>query len=39
MADEALLSGQRALPARLLDAGFEFEYPEIDSALARALSN
>jgi uncharacterized protein (TIGR01777 family) len=39
MADEALLSGQRALPARLLDAGFAFEYPEIDSALARALSN
>jgi uncharacterized protein (TIGR01777 family) len=39
MADEALLTGQRALPARLLDAGFAFEYPEIDSALAHALSN
>lgn len=38
MAEEALLAGQRALPARLLDAGFPFEYPEIDSALARALS-
>jgi uncharacterized protein (TIGR01777 family) len=37
MADEALLTGQRALPAHLLDAGFAFEYPEIDSALARAL--
>jgi uncharacterized protein (TIGR01777 family) len=39
MADEALLTGQRALPARLLDAGFTFEYPEIDSAFAHALSN
>lgn len=37
MAEEALLTGQRALPARLIDAGFAFEYPEIDSALARAL--
>lgn len=37
MAEEALLTGQRALPARLLDAGFAFEYPEIDSALQRAL--
>ncbi len=37
MAEEALLTGQRALPAKLLDAGFVFEYPEIDSALARAL--
>ena len=39
MAEEALLTGQRALPRRLLDAGFAFEYPEIDSALARALSD
>jgi uncharacterized protein (TIGR01777 family) len=38
MADEALLTGQRALPARLLDAGFRFGYPEIDAALARALT-
>lgn len=37
MAEEALLTGQRALPARLIDAGFAFEYPEIDSALTRAL--
>jgi uncharacterized protein (TIGR01777 family) len=37
MAEEALLTGQRALPARLIDAGFAFEYPEIDSALQRAL--
>ena len=39
MGEATLLEGQRALPARLLDAGFVFEYPEIDSALARALSN
>lgn len=37
MADEALLSSQRALPARLLDAGFRFEYPDLDEALRRAL--
>ena len=38
MAEEALLTGQRALPAALLDAGFEFGYPEIDAALASALA-
>ena len=38
MAEEALLTGQRALPARLIDAGFAFEYPALDSALERALS-
>ena len=32
------LRGRRALPARLLDAGFEFTAPTIDVALARALS-
>jgi len=37
MAEEALLSGQRALPARLLDAGFTFAHPELDAALERAL--
>lgn len=37
MADEALLAGQRALPARLLEAGFAFRYPELDAALKRAL--
>ena len=31
LADEALLS-QRVLPRRLLDAGFDFTYPDIDSA-------
>lgn len=37
MAKELLLAGQRALPARLLDAGFSFSHPELDAALARAL--
>lgn len=37
MAEEALLQGQRVLPARLLDAGFAFAYPDLDSALERAL--
>jgi uncharacterized protein (TIGR01777 family) len=35
--EEVLLFGQRTLPARLLDAGFAFDYPELDAALARAL--
>jgi uncharacterized protein (TIGR01777 family) len=38
MGEEVLLFGQRALPARLLDAGFEFRYPELDTALARELA-
>jgi uncharacterized protein (TIGR01777 family) len=32
-----LLEGQRALPARLLDAGFQFSETSIDGALERAL--
>jgi uncharacterized protein len=35
--EEVLLFGQRALPARLLDAGFEFAYPTVDAALKHAL--
>ena len=38
MPEEMLLDGQRALPARLLDAGFEFSAPTIDVALERALT-
>ena len=37
MGEAVLLEGQRALPARLLDAGFTFAYPELDAALERAL--
>jgi len=40
MAKELLLAGQRAraLPARLLDAGFSFRYPELDAALEHSLA-
>ncbi len=38
MGDNVLLRGRRALPARLLDAGFEFVAPTIDVALERALA-
>lgn len=37
MGEEMLLEGQRALPARLLDTGFEFSAPTIDAGLAQAL--
>jgi NAD dependent epimerase/dehydratase family enzyme len=39
MAQEALLEGQRALPARLLDTGFEFSTSTIDDALRQALAD
>lgn len=38
MGEELLLEGQRALPARLLDAGFAFEFPDLDNAFKRALA-
>lgn len=28
-----LLKGQRVIPRRLLDSGFQFQYPGIDEAL------
>ena len=37
MGEAALLQGQRALPARLLDAGFSFAYPGLDEALGHLL--
>jgi uncharacterized protein (TIGR01777 family) len=36
--EAVLLEGQRALPARLLDDGFSFAYPDLDQALERALA-
>jgi uncharacterized protein len=33
IADEAILNGQRVLPAKATDAGFRFRYPTIDVAL------
>lgn len=38
MAKEALLPGQRALPRKLLEAGYSFQYPHTESALQQILS-
>jgi uncharacterized protein len=38
MGESVLLEGQRVLPARLMDAGFDFAAPTIDAALASALA-
>lgn len=38
MGRAALLEGQRALPERLLDAGFSFAQPDLPGALERALA-
>ncbi len=37
MAEEMLLSGARVKPKKLLNAGFKFQYPQIDSAVSAAL--
>jgi uncharacterized protein len=37
MGEETLLSGQRVLPKRLLEAGFRFDYPELGPALRHEL--
>lgn len=37
MAEALLLSSQRAVPRRLLELGFRFAHPELDSSLAAAL--
>jgi uncharacterized protein (TIGR01777 family) len=37
MAKEVLLSGQKALPKRLLDAGYDFRYASVESALQEIL--
>lgn len=38
MADELLLASQRCQPAKLLKAGYNFEFPKIDEALTDALN-
>lgn len=38
MADEALLSGQKAIPQKLLAAGYRFRYPDAESALSQILA-
>jgi len=37
MAEELLLSSQRAIPHKLLDAGFNFQYPEIEESMQHIL--
>ena len=37
MADAALLSSIRALPARLQKLGYQFQYPELGPAFAAVL--
>ncbi len=38
LAEEGLLASQRVRPTRLLEAGFEFAYPELEGALRRVLA-
>ena len=38
MGEELFLSSCRAVPARLLDAGFEFRYPGVEDALRHQMS-
>ncbi len=39
MADEMLLSGQRVLPDKLLDAGFRFKHEQVKDALIAVLNS
>ncbi len=37
MAEELLLTGQRVVPKKLIDSGYSFKYPDLQSALERLL--
>ena len=37
MADELLIAGQRVIPSKLQQAGFEFSYPDLEAALSAIL--
>jgi NAD dependent epimerase/dehydratase family enzyme len=37
MADEALLTSQKVVPRRLLEAGFQFRHPDLRTALDAIL--
>jgi len=37
LADEGLLASARVIPQRLVDAGFQFRFPELDSAVKDAV--
>jgi len=37
LADALMLAGQRALPVRLLAAGYSFRFPDLESALRHEL--
>jgi hypothetical protein len=39
MAQEALLAGQRVLPRRLVESGYEFQFPDLEVALRHALKS
>lgn len=39
MGEKLLLEGNRVIPQKLLDAGFEFEHPNLKEAIQHALNN
>ncbi len=39
MAESLLLHGQKVIPKKLIDSGFEFQFPELQDALKNILAN
>ena len=37
MAQELLLSGQRVMPEKILEAGYDFQYAELENALSEVV--